>query len=71
MISLSEDLNKRINPEKSRHFNTDFYENHLLILDKIYKEIKKLFSINPIRISIVWYQWKRFYRLFFISTFFS
>lgn len=53
MISLSKDLESRINPEKSRNFSSVYFLEHLLILEEIYKEILKKFPINPIKISIV------------------
>lgn len=53
MISLSKDLEYRINPEKSRNFSSVYFLEHLLILEEIYKEILLKFPINPIKISIV------------------
>ncbi|MCS7204991.1 MAG: Mur ligase family protein [Leptospiraceae bacterium] len=53
MTFFEEDLNKRVNPEKSRNFSEAFYEEHLLILKKIYKKIQILFPIKPLKISIV------------------
>ncbi len=51
---LQNDLDSRINPEKSRNFHTDYYIEHLKILEKIYDKIKShYFNINPIKISIV------------------
>lgn len=53
MISLSEELNKRINPEKSRNFHTKFWEENLYLLRKIYNKIQKNFSIKPLKISVI------------------
>jgi len=53
MISLSKELDSRINPEKSRNFSSVYYLEHLEMLEEIYKIILKKFPTNPIKISIV------------------
>lgn len=53
MISLSKDLEARTNPEKSRNLNIKIYKKHLFLLKEIYNSIKKIYPLNPIKISIV------------------
>ncbi len=53
MISLSFDLERRTNPEKSRLFDIKIYKKHLILLKEIYYYIKKFYPFNPIKISII------------------
>lgn len=53
MNSFYEELQKRINPEKSRNFNTKFWEENLYFLKKIYNKIQTYFSIKPLKISVI------------------
>jgi dihydrofolate synthase/folylpolyglutamate synthase len=53
MIILSKDLEKRINPEKSRNFNKEFFIKNLNYLQQILNKIKLLYNYEPLKISIV------------------
>lgn len=53
MNSFFYELQKRINPEISRNFESSFWIENLSYLEKIYHQIKSCFPFTPLKISIV------------------